>query len=663
MKSNQQILCLNMIVKNEVPVVTRCLTSVRPFIDYWVIVDTGSTDGTQDAIRTLMADLPGELYERPWRDFAHNRTEALELAQSHGDYVLIIDADDVLEFEPEFKMPVLQADSYMLRIADGSTRYNRTQIVRAALPWRWRGVLHEFLTCDDARTSGLLDGLLLRRKHDGARQRDPQTYRQDAEVLYAALQTESDPFMQSRYQFYLAQSYRDCGEMTKALQAYLKRAELGFWTDEVFISLFEAGRIQESKGASFEEVVDAYLRASDVAAHRAEALHAASRLCRVKEKFAEGCEYARRGLAIESPADGLYVEDWIYDYALLDEFAVNAFWVGAFEDSLLACERILRERKCPEAERARIERNAGLAHQSLARRLALILPPDWSGDCLTVKPFGEPYGENRRVRFDPAMKRLNIVVPFRARDAHLQRFVGHLRAYFARDKVAREIPYSVLIIEQESGLPFNRGALKNIGFVLGREHCDYTAFHDVDYLPIWADYTFADTFTAIVWYGAEWRPIIPGRPWPCTIHDKSSFFGGVVLVPNASFEHVDGYANSYWGWGYEDTDLANRFVAKKITPGRRTGTFHALDHVSEGYDIDAKLTPIASANQQLFISRWSTAGFSISGQRQDHPTANDGLSTLAFEVLQRRSIPDPTPERSASWEIVTVRLNMQPGVE
>src|SRR5215472_16270363 len=120
MEAIRQILCLNMIVRDEAPVIARCLASVRPIIDYWVIVDTGSTDGTQDAIRTLMADLPGELHERPWRDFAHNRTEALELAQSRGEYVLFIDADDLLEFEPNFEMPALQADSYLFRIAETS---------------------------------------------------------------------------------------------------------------------------------------------------------------------------------------------------------------------------------------------------------------------------------------------------------------------------------------------------------------------------------------------------------------------------------------------------------------------------------------------------------------------------------------------------------------
>jgi len=366
METNHQTLCLNMIVKDEAPVIARCLASARPIIDYWVIVDTGSTDGTQDAIRTVMADVPGELREHPWRDFAHNRNEALELARPHGEYVLIIDADDVLEFKPEFKMPALQADSYMLQIAEGSTIRNSTQIARAALPWRWRGVLHDFLTCDDARTSsGALEGLRLRVNHDGARGRNPQTYGRDAELLCTVLQTEGDPFMQSRYQFYLAQSYRNCGENEKALQAYLKRAELGFGVDEVFMSLCSAAKLQQALGRPFDEVMATYLRAADVAPSRAEALHGASLYCRLRKQHTAGYEIAKRAGSFREAPDGLFVEPWIYEYGLLDEFAVNAYWAGAYSDSLDACERILRERKCPEAQRPRIEGNAGAARSQL----------------------------------------------------------------------------------------------------------------------------------------------------------------------------------------------------------------------------------------------------------------------------------------------------------
>jgi len=144
------------------------------------------------------------------------------------------------------------------------------------------------------------------------------------------------------------------------------------------------------------------------------------------------------------------------------------------------------------------------------------------------------------------VKRLNVVVPYRERQAHLKAFVPLLRAYFARDKIDHVIPYRVFIVEQESDLPFNRGAIKNIGFVLGREESDYTCFHDIDYLPVWADYSWSDTPAAIVWHGAEtrlWSLKHPGRRLGHKIED---FFGGVVLTPNALFERVNGYANTYW---------------------------------------------------------------------------------------------------------------------
>jgi cellulose synthase/poly-beta-1,6-N-acetylglucosamine synthase-like glycosyltransferase len=86
----KQTICLNMIVKDEKDVIQRCLDSVIPVIDYWVIVDTGSTDGTQEIIKNHMKNIPGELFERPWKNWGATRTEALRLAQEHGqgDYLL-----------------------------------------------------------------------------------------------------------------------------------------------------------------------------------------------------------------------------------------------------------------------------------------------------------------------------------------------------------------------------------------------------------------------------------------------------------------------------------------------------------------------------------------------------------------------------------------------
>lgn len=247
------------------------------------------------------------------------------------------------------------------------------------------------------------------------------------------------------------------------------------------------------------------------------------------------------------------------------------------------------------------------------------------------------------------LPRLNIVVPYRDREAHMREFLPHMRAYFARDKQDRNIPYRVTIVEQEKGLPFNRGALKNIGFLLAE--ADYTCFHDIDYLPLWADYSWTDRPTGIVWFGAETRPVAPGRSPVRVGHDMNIFFGGALLVPNDLFRQVNGYSNDYWGWGYEDMDLMRRFVAAQIPYARRKGTFIALDHDAEGYDLTGALTPGAKSNEALMLAKWTSGA----------PNAHEGLSSLSYEVLAREELPDPAPERAATYEKVLVRLKPAPG--
>ena len=95
-----------MIVKNEAHVILRCLNSVKPLVDYVLIEDTGSTDGTQKLITEWLRrnNIPGAVIDEPWRDFAYNRSHAMTKLREVEtvDYALIIDADDRLVTEPGF---------------------------------------------------------------------------------------------------------------------------------------------------------------------------------------------------------------------------------------------------------------------------------------------------------------------------------------------------------------------------------------------------------------------------------------------------------------------------------------------------------------------------------------------------------------------------------
>jgi glycosyltransferase involved in cell wall biosynthesis len=182
-------LCLNMIVKDESRVIGRCLDSLLPFIDRWVVVDTGSTDDTCELVRQHLRSKPGELHERPWKNFGHNRSEALELAAPRADYLFFIDADERLELPARFERQPLGADAYFLNVKYGGLSYARCALVATRLSWHWRGVVHESLACRAPFKIATLEGPTVVVTHDGARSRDPETYLKDAALLEGALRS------------------------------------------------------------------------------------------------------------------------------------------------------------------------------------------------------------------------------------------------------------------------------------------------------------------------------------------------------------------------------------------------------------------------------------------------------------------------------------------
>ncbi len=365
----KKTVCLNMIVKDEAPVIRRCLESVRPLIDKWVILDTGSTDGTQDVIREVFSDLPGTLHESPWKGFDVSRSEAIDLARAEADYLLFIDADDLMEVEPGFHMQQLTHDAYRVALHDGPIIHWRPALVSTRLPWRYVGVLHEYIACDLPYTLGTLKGANILSVGGGARLlKDGQRkkYLRDAEILEQGLIKEPD---NSRYVFYLAQSWRDAGEPEKSLAAYDRRAGMGGFAEEVFCSQLYAARLAASLERPQAEVLDRYLRAHESRPSRAEALGDLARLCRQNgPRWPLAYMFARRATQIPYPSDILFVEFEWYDWRALDELAVSAYWVGEYAESADCAERLLKGGKLPDDQRERVLRNLEFAREKLGSK-------------------------------------------------------------------------------------------------------------------------------------------------------------------------------------------------------------------------------------------------------------------------------------------------------
>ena len=346
---------LTMIVKDESHVIERCLRSVRPLIDAFCIVDTGSTDGTQEIIRTALADLPGEVIDRPWIDFASNRTQALQLARRHGDYSLMIDADVECIVEPGVDAADVRrcvtADHHRIELRDG-IRYQRPLLTSTALPYSYRGVLHEFLEVPEGATDGgILPGLHYRSSFDGARSANPTKFADDAALLTRALASGEDPDLDDRYSFYLAQSLRDAGDAVGAEMMYRARISMGGWSEELYVAGLWRARMLRALGRPLGESLETLGRAQQALPARAEAWCEAANQAREQGLHQLAHVFALRAVQIDEPADGLFIETDCYRWKALYEYALSAFYAGDLGGGSRACHRLLFEDVLPEAER------------------------------------------------------------------------------------------------------------------------------------------------------------------------------------------------------------------------------------------------------------------------------------------------------------------------
>ena len=346
-----------MIVRNEAHIVTEVLDGVAPYISGWVIVDTGSEDGTQNLIRRQMATLgiAGELHERPWRNFGHNRSEALGLAQGHGDYIWVIDADDLVVGTPDFGG--LSADVYQLRYGAEFT-YWRRQLFRDGMAWHYTGAVHEYPDCagpfDEQRLQG---DYYIESRRLGARSRDPQKYARDAELLLAEVRRNPDD---TRSVFYLAQSYYDAGDFASARDWYGQRAEMGGWDEEVYLALFRRAQAMSELDAHWPDVQHAYLQAWEFRPTRAEPLHAIAHRYRRDQRYRLGYLFAERATQIPQPDDTLFVDADVYAWRAVDEQAVCASWIGKHAEAFTLCRHLLGRSDVPPQDRQRIAANRDL---------------------------------------------------------------------------------------------------------------------------------------------------------------------------------------------------------------------------------------------------------------------------------------------------------------
>ncbi|NXW00662.1 B4GT4 galactosyltransferase, partial [Fregetta grallaria] len=201
---------------------------------------------------------------------------------------------------------------------------------------------------------------------------------------------------------------------------------------------------------------------------------------------------------------------------------------------------------------------------------------------LTLEEVQKENPQVAKGRYHPtecsALQHVAILIPHRNREKHLLYLLEHLHPFLQR----QQLDYGIYVIHQAGSTKFNRAKLLNVGYLeaLKEANWDCFIFHDVDLVP--------ENDFNIYMCDRQPKHLVVGRNNTGYRLRYEGYFGGVTALTRDQFSKVNGFSNSYWGWGGEDDDLRIRVEMQKmrvVRPSadvaRYTMIFHKRDHGNE----------------------------------------------------------------------------------
>ena len=358
-KKDGSTMCFATMCKNEEHCIQNTLESVYKHIDYWVVCDTGSTDRTCEIVKNFFEEkgISGELHVDEWVGYDHNKTLMMKRAKDKADYVLHLDADDLLINDLEFTKDDIGGDAYYINVIRGEFKYKAFIIFNNKLTWRFCGVAHTTIKCEEKEQFSTKD--ITNRNHYvssegiGSRAFDPNKFLYDAEKLkkqfFDTLLSDPDN-LNSRSVFYAAQSYQDSGMYEEAIKWYRLYTKLNnSWVEELFESHMRIAICMMKLNYDLIDIETEITNAIKLEGDRAEPHFHIGKYCNQIGEFEKGYSYLKTAKSknINNVKEKyiLFIQENMYGDYNNDELSVSCFWTKRFEEGYQYLLEILNDEK------------------------------------------------------------------------------------------------------------------------------------------------------------------------------------------------------------------------------------------------------------------------------------------------------------------------------
>lgn len=241
-----------------------------------------------------------------------------------------------------------------------------------------------------------------------------------------------------------------------------------------------------------------------------------------------------------------------------------------------------------------------------------------------------------------------FIVPYRDRESHKHFFSNYMNNVVMADYVKNK-DYAIYFVEQKDDRPFNRGAMKNIGFLAMKykyplHYRDITfVFNDVDTIPYRKNLLDYKTSHGVIkhFYGFTFA------------------LGGIFSATGYDFERIGGFPN-FWGWGCEDNCIYDRALQHGVYVDRSTffkiGDMNIL-HIYDGVmrnicRKEAYSAKMKSNTESAFTIKNLSFDYSVDGSSDNSNTGSD-CGDCRINVFYFETLTDANDVRIEPQNIVT----------